>query len=364
MNLILERLRKPIHIPAVLLWSLFAVFFGSPIIVLTFEFVHDPTPVGELRQWIQFFEFLILGTAALGAVAFIVAWCCAGLISVILAVATGRLCLKSAPNAAVSASCTGRRWGSLIWAVATGLVMLVIPMIWDVTRLVMTVSFLLVWLLVTSLYSRRHKLLRWEKTVFLIYVCIFICGIIPVTISNFMSHRQADARWMNFRAEMDSIRIQTKTKMSRIKAKVEAQTANLVVSNATSSYVDGPAKRLRYTLKAREDNAAFEMDGLTIVFEGVRSVGQQFGDIQVSGYGDGSSLSGTNRESFFTFYRKGISAFGLADRMFTFTDEGRVLWFGDQRIEMTNGNVTVLVSSNGIISVTRSDSGTSPKKAN
>ena len=126
MNIILERLKKPIHIPAALLWSLFALFFGSPILVLIFRIVRDPIPVGGLRQWIQLLEFLILFLAALGAVAFIAAWCCAGLIAVVLAVATGRLCVVMTQGDAP------RKWNSLpFWIIATCLVGLLILLVWN-----------------------------------------------------------------------------------------------------------------------------------------------------------------------------------------------------------------------------------------
>ena len=302
--------------------------------------------------------FLTFGTLILATLAFIAAWVPAAIIGVL----TTPVVRAEAREEAVPAPSLGthRRSVSLISALLVGIIIPLFwgrapyepirQLIWPVEELAFFLSFaalyLLTSLLLALLYRNHQRVVGWEGILFFLYLGLCLAIGIPSSIQkhNWGKQAEAELEWMKKDMNGD---------MARMEALHSLGPTNDLHNRIIPQ--DEPSQHWRYRLMDRDGNARLDMDGVTIVFEGVTCSGMSGGGIQISGPGHGFTSTGTGDREFSRFYKNGVAVFTFAGHRFRLMEQGKILTVGEQEFRLNTGKPTLLISKGGTIRMQERD---------
>lgn len=311
--------------------------------------------------------FLAFGTLIIATFSFIAAWVPVAIVGAIVSPILHSKTIKEERGGASSLG-TNRRLVSLVTAILVGIM---IPffwerlqyepirkLVWPVEEVALFLSFatlyLLASLLLCLIYRRYQPFVRWEGIIVFGYVGLCLAIGIPLSMEKceLRKRMQADLECMKDRMDRET---------ARMKAVYSASETNDV--QATAFALEEPTQRWRYSLMDRDGNATFDMDGVTIVFVGIKCGSTSSGSIQISGSGYGFSSSGTGSRKFSEFYRNGVAVFTFAGHTCKLKDRGTVLVVDGQEFALAGGKPKLLVSPDGSIQIQDMAGKEKPKKA-
>lgn len=317
-------------------------------------------------EWGPVVLAVIFGILNLAILAFIVALVPAAIIAAVATLITQTKSRGEEP-ASVSSSGPDRRLVSLISAVLMGIMII---LLWErlpcesirklirpledlALYLIFPAVYLVVSLLFALVYRRHQPVAGWERIIFVLYVGLCLAIGIPSSIQKYEWAKQAEAEmeWMNNEMERNMARMEALHSFGQTN---ELQDSTLPL--------DEPSQYWRYSLMDRDGNATLDMNGVTIVFEGVTCSGMSGGGIQISGPGHGFTSTGSGGREFSEFYRNGVAVFTFAGHSFRLMQQGKILAVGEQEFRLDTGKPTLLISTDGTIRIRKTDEEESNKE--
>jgi len=110
-----------------------------------------------------------------------------------------------------------------------------------------------------------------------------------------------------------------------------------------------------FTIKEEDGSTVLAMDGVTLVFDGVRRTGMSWGVLQVAGPGEGMGALGVGNRSLVQSYAGGICTLTYAGHTLQLIEAGSKLICGKQAFDLHGGKKTIKVKANGAAEVVRTE---------
>ena len=116
----------------------------------------------------------------------------------------------------------------------------------------------------------------------------------------------------------------------------------------------GKSEIWQFTLNSQKDQAVIDMDGVTLIFEGVTIVlpqdqtgGSVSGSLVVSGSGTAEITVTAYGKSFTNYYNEGVNSMSFEGYSFKLLDAGTVLHIGTQVFDLTEEKITLVIHKDG-----------------